>query len=55
MDDRGDVGRIVAAVRLGCDMEVGVGILREAGEEKLKECPYVFCSCWGIGGGRAVG
>ena len=35
-------------------MEVGVGVLREAGQEKLKECPYILCSSWGIGGGRAV-
>ena len=49
IDDQGDVGRIVSAIRRGCDMKVGVGVLREAGEEELKEGPYTFRSSWGVG------
>ena len=44
MDDQGNVGRIVAAIRLSRDMDVGLGILREVGEEKFKEFQYIIRS-----------
>ena len=51
---RGNVGRIVTAIRLSSNMEVGVGILREAGEEEFKECPYIFRGSRGISYGCTI-
>jgi hypothetical protein len=42
----------VATIWLGGNVALGVGVLRGARKEEAEECPYIFSSSWGVGGGR---
>ena len=55
VDERREIGRVVSAVTLGCNMERRLRIFWEATQEEFKKCIYIDGCGWSVVDARAIG